>query len=294
MSDLRPAVALIGYAGQRYHGTAWLISEQLAVTAAHCVGDRLRKTLDPRRLALRFLKPTEQTVAVAEVLLDEKRECFDYDVALLKLGSPMAAAQRRPLPLSRFVADDERWTGYGFPEAHPSGYPLSGTVTSTLGNVVVDALQLTLDQGGHGFMEGSSGSPVLVGGCAVGVIRYHPPLHRAATIHATSIADLARIYPQVAALFPPPVDPGDIAMLAKRLEGLEGGLFENILGEIKELLGLLALHPEAPALLTVVSARKGDRRAVIDYLLRYCPTGLRPVEEALRRRGLPLRLESSS
>jgi hypothetical protein len=91
------------------------------------------------------------------------------------------------------------WSGYGFPEVHPTGLGLHGAITMINGNVEdVPAIQLQCEEGGLGRLEGISGSPVCVAGSIVGVIRFGPPGLYQKVQHATSIVDVAKEFPEVA------------------------------------------------------------------------------------------------
>lgn len=202
--SLTQAVAKLSVEGVEspYTGTAWLCSRHHALTAAHCVGDRRARELLTGGITLRF--PWGDVAATVE------RHDFDLDAALLALASepPRAVA---PVPVGTLPTLDPwpqgahalGWHAYGYPSAHQSGLTLTGLISSPDGNVEGSrAVELFCHMGGLGSLEGASGAPVCHDSHAFGLIRYGPPQLRQAVIHATSLKDIARRFPEVAALLP--------------------------------------------------------------------------------------------
>ena len=146
------------------------MAPDLVLTAMHVVADRNAPTLTliPGRIVLTF--PTHSTDAT---VVDD---CWDprADWALLKCATAPPAV--RPIPLSDEVNDGEPWESFGFPDANPrDGLAQVGTVTHAAATFeTVAAHQLYSDQaaGGSGAPEaGASGSPIIVGGAVVGLMR---------------------------------------------------------------------------------------------------------------------------
>lgn len=199
---LTQAVAKIVVEGVEtpYTGTAWLCSSQLALTAAHCVGDRRARELTPGHITLQF--------PGGEVGAAVIRHDFDLDAALLKLTSA-PPPEAKPITVGTLPTLDPwpqgaqalGWHAYGYPSAHQSGLTLTGLISSPHGNVEGNpAVELFCHMGGLGSLDGASGSPVCYGTYAFGLIRFGPTQLAQKVIHATSLKDIAEKFSEVAAL----------------------------------------------------------------------------------------------
>jgi hypothetical protein len=164
------------------------------------LGDRLSRQLFPGGIKLLF--------SWGEVGAKVARYDFDLDAALLAI-TPIAPSKamaisvgalpnKKPWPQG---AQALGWHAYGYPVAHPSGMTLTGIITSPEGSVDGNpAAELFCNQGGQGYLEGSSGSPVCYGDHAFGLIRFGPPLLGQRVIHAVLVEDIAVRFPEVASL----------------------------------------------------------------------------------------------
>lgn len=284
------AIAGLAIAGDRIHGTAWLFCESLALTARHCVidpdcGQPLREPLE-----LRFFHPQPLTLPVARLHLAPQAQCAGFDVALLELAAPTAQPALPSAVLPPFT-QPPRWRGYGFPQAHPTGMPLTGEVQSRHGNLAPwPALQLGLDQGGYGRMKGISGGPVVVRGCAVGVIRYAPPELADATLLATSMADIADIFAPVRARLPQRLADPERRKLQLRIEKLPEVRMFELVDDLKYYLrDIPQLGEDAPNLPALVAGIGGDGDArspaerLLDYFEMRCPNGVKPILDLLAK-----------
>lgn len=197
MADFLPVVGKLSAIETAQHrGTVTLLSPGYALTAAHCVGDRDAKILDPGPYVVSF---PDQTIRVEVVRVD-----FRLDIALLKLQTERHAD---PLPLqalpraAELPAGKLTWSGYGFPRAHAAGLGLHGSITLGNGNVEgAPAIQLLCEEGGFGGLEGVSGGPVCAADSLVGIIRFGPPGLYQKVLHATSLVDAAVLFPEVSEL----------------------------------------------------------------------------------------------
>lgn len=188
-------------------GTAWFVTPDLLLTAAHCIGDPLarRRFSGPIQIKL----PGDRLAAASVV-----REDWDLDAALLRLKRDPAAltdseqwAQTDPPagvpagPLGTPSPSDlasKEWYGWGFPDAHQTGMAVNGEIDTPLGNVQGQpALQLTCKQGGLGHLQGLSGGPVCYGDQIVGMVRFGPPGLAQRVLMATSMKDLAQKFPEI-------------------------------------------------------------------------------------------------
>jgi len=180
-----------------YAGTGWLCSRRYALTAAHCVGNRVTRHILEDLIRLQF--------PWGEVGAKVASYDFDLDAALLAVTDdiPMEATiieigalpNKTPWPQG---TDALGWHSYSYPIAHPTGMTLTGVITSREGNVEGSpAAELLCSQGGEGSLEGSSGAPVCYGNLAFGLVRFGPPLLRQRVIHAVLIESMAQRFPEI-------------------------------------------------------------------------------------------------
>ena len=186
----------------RVVGTAWMISEELALTAAHC----LRQDTTRAEIHLRAGR-WEVEVIDRDV---------DLDAALLRLVPPLQPDLPAPMLLSARpdIHVETGWRALGFPdvflENRPDGFTLDGSVSDfpVSGTVHTDQarawMQLNCNQGGAGgnpnrrtstgapvpLFRGASGSPVQVSACSgrvVGMIRRTDQVLNERTLYATPV-----------------------------------------------------------------------------------------------------------
>lgn len=182
---------------ERHSGTAWMVDNDYALTAFHCVTkDGLKKPF-PEDTEFRLIFDSNLTLsAVVE------QQDAEIDAALLRiLDSPVRTEgklQFNNLPsLSTWAQYRQtnpgqcNWSSYGYPAGQVQGMHIDGMVD--LPEVLFDhttAIQLTCAQGGLGGLEGMSGAAVVNGNYVVGIIRYAPPAFQQKVVHATSIKNI--------------------------------------------------------------------------------------------------------
>jgi hypothetical protein len=190
---------LFGNSRTDYFGTAWLCSRNYALTAAHCVGDRLKRKLRKGSLRLAFDWGEVKTLGV-------KRVDFDIDAALLGVPADEIPGTLSftdfgvlpgtfPLPQG---PDALWWSAFGFPRAHPNGMVINGVIDSTDGGVKVNhAMQLTCEQGGFGALNGISGAAIIHNEVIVGLVRYGPPVLKQKVIYAAPMSVIVNAFPEL-------------------------------------------------------------------------------------------------
>ena len=190
-----------------YSGTAWLCSDEYALTAAHCVGDRANRTVRPGTYRLRFLWGRLE----AEV----ERYDFDIDAALLRITSGKIPERVR-ITLGQLPAlkpwpvgpTGFQWQSWGYPIGNPSGMRIYGSIDDPEGNIIDDpeaeelsaqiAIQLTCEQGGFDALPGVSGSAVSFDkNVIVGLVRWAPRDFKQKVIFATPLKRIVEVFPEM-------------------------------------------------------------------------------------------------
>jgi hypothetical protein len=188
-------------------GTAFAVSDRLALTAFHVVGDRVAGTLTHPDVRLVF---SGGNVAAS---VDPRSDPLD-DVALLRFNGvlPRGCA---PITLSSEVRR-EQWFSRGFPVDDPTA-----TGRTVDGNVVdpdqrqphtgASVIALYCQQAAAGSPQqlmGFSGAPVLIGepASAVGLIRWNPTnpsqpgIAAGGTVYACPVRNVLTRWPELRAL----------------------------------------------------------------------------------------------
>lgn len=148
------------------HGTAFLISEQLLITAEHVVREHIDNPNE--KITVQFPNlPEEEFSTEAELV---KADGF-LDIALLRLSSPIAGAFGLNLVRSR-IPYNEHWETYGFAVgkwnvgARLHGYVQRAQFQNETSMWDMDLVpEQTLEQA-----EGLSGSPVIIDDSVQGVL----------------------------------------------------------------------------------------------------------------------------
>jgi Trypsin-like peptidase domain len=188
-------------AGSEPRGTAFLVSNEHALTAFHCVGDRTTGEVDVADFSLRFDQPSVIDVPVTVDKVDTR-----LDVARLRLqGLPPSGVS--PLPLGAGAGALERYRAFGFSlmSTGVSVHTASGTVTVRTHRREDGApvLGLYSQEAAAGLLlRGLSGGPVLAGSPerVIGVIRWQEPdpadQERAygGTFYATPIGEIPWVH----------------------------------------------------------------------------------------------------
>lgn len=190
-----------------YTGTAWLCSREYALTAAHCVGDRINRVLTPGVFTLSFLD--------FELKAEVKAWNPDIDVALLSIKGgevpDRVQVTLKPLPEDApwpVGTDAVRWQSWGYPKGKAGAMTLWGYIDASESYVTDDAkdrdpkrrqpaIQLTCEQGGYGNLGGISGSAVSNRNVVVGLVRCGPPSFEQRVIYASPLNRIAESFPEV-------------------------------------------------------------------------------------------------
>ena len=195
-------------------GTAWLISNNYALTACHCLHPQCKPTFAPgARFRLEF--DSGQTL---EATLDA---CHGpTDSALLRVLSSTIETTGK-LVFARLPADE--WNDYnrsrsqlGGPQWRSYGYPVAGKRLGperrwqghVIGGVIRDAspelIQLQCQEGGNPAhdifgpaLNGMSGAAVEHDNAIIGIIRSATPMLNQNTVFATPLDEIARALPKV-------------------------------------------------------------------------------------------------
>lgn len=168
-----PAIAKI-LQGTNCLGTAFAISQEYAITAFHCIGNRQTGAITLYEQALQFPKCEPLP---SEYVKDSGSP--DEDFALLRLKAPLPK-NLQPFPLVLQAFDGAPFHAKGYPASvhGPDWVTVSGTIEDPCASLFgVPALQLQCIQAGHGLaLAGLSGAPVLLRkpGAVVGIIRWNP------------------------------------------------------------------------------------------------------------------------
>ena len=148
-------------------GTAWLLREDLIVTALHVVADDTGQWLSDVLPNVQYrLEPKgEEPIRLEPVVADARA-----DIALLRsvnhvTGAPVLTVAAEALP-----SPGAHWDTIGYPEFHPDAFGLGGTVTAIHAGISESTVQLNTREGTSVAWEGISGSPVRIGTEVAGVV----------------------------------------------------------------------------------------------------------------------------
>ncbi len=199
------AVARIGL---RTGGTAFAISDRLALTAFHVVGDRTTGTVMHPDMRLIF-SGGSVTASV------DARSDPVGDAALLHLDEALPSGSV-PVMLTSEVRREERWFSRGFPVDDPTatGLTVDGNVVDPdqrqpqSGTSVIALYCQQAAAGSPQQLIGFSGAPVLIGEptSAVGLIRWnptnpsHPGIATGGTVYACPVRSILARWPELSGL----------------------------------------------------------------------------------------------
>ena len=151
-------------------GTGTLVAKGLVLTALHVVADRKAKPAVPYPGTIRLTFPTHTTEAV----LDDRCFAPAADWALLVCVDPPGV---RPMPLAELDDTEVDFVTYGFPDTQPrDGLVQRGTIenrhATLFGTPAYQLFSLQSAAGTGAPVKGASGSPVIVNGALIGVLRF--------------------------------------------------------------------------------------------------------------------------
>ena len=167
MDNLKSAVALLICGKEQ--GTAFLISNTLALTMTHCVEDAIENGEDIK-LAFKNIPGQDEINIKASIVPYEK----DYPVSVLRLDNEI---QIEPLGIScceDHISQEEKLIAYGYPHVKgDEGYPINIFINDYLSENVVNDGDVTLVIDSKIRIEnfaGMSGSPVVYRNNVIGIL----------------------------------------------------------------------------------------------------------------------------
>jgi len=158
---------------KKHSGTGFLVTDQHILTASHVVKDD--EGLPFKELVVRFYPDHEFHDDSAEVINEAPEIVFEYsslkyDFALLKCSNVPRGAI--PFPVSALCSVYDNFVTPGFAIDNPKGFTIGGKITSLNEPMKLGAPALGLQIKGDGLrLSGHSGSPVIVDGLVVGILR---------------------------------------------------------------------------------------------------------------------------
>jgi predicted ATPase len=210
VNDIKGITARLYKPNQKtYTGTAWLCSDEYAMTAAHCVGDRKTREPMPGVFTLKFSWGSLRAVV--------KRSDFDLDAALLSIEGGDRIPEKVLITLGELPVEDPwpvgdtrfRWQCWGYPIGQPVGMRVSGDIEDPKGSFPEDpesyeegkihtGIQLTCDLGGFDNLKGLSGAPVRYDkNVIVGLVRWGPTPFGQKVIYAAPLNDIVKKFPEL-------------------------------------------------------------------------------------------------
>lgn len=167
MDNLKSAVALLICGKEQ--GTAFLISNTLALTMTHCVEDAIENGEDIK-LAFKNIPGQDEINIKASIVSYEE----DYPVSVLRLDNEI---QIEPLGIScceDHISQEEKLIAYGYPHVKgDEGYPINIFINDYLSENVVNDGDVTLVIDSKIRIEnfaGMSGSPVVYRNNVIGIL----------------------------------------------------------------------------------------------------------------------------
>ena len=167
MDNLKSAVALLICGKEQ--GTAFLISNTLALTMTHCVEDAIENGEDIKLVFKNILGQDEINIKASIVSYEE-----DYPVSVLRLDNEI---QIEPLGIScceDHISQEEKLIAYGYPHVKgDEGYPINIFINDYLSENVVNDGDVTLVIDSKIRIEnfaGMSGSPVVYRNNVIGIL----------------------------------------------------------------------------------------------------------------------------
>jgi predicted ATPase len=204
---------------KEYEGTAWLCSDRYALTAAHCVGDRVRKVLTPGTYRLEFdsslleggaesftleavVKSWNPEIDAALLSITKGKIPYEVQVKLSELPS------LQPWP---FGPGGLLWKSWGYAVANSAGMDIWGYIDARENPIAAApavagqprqvAIQLTCEQGGYDYLKGMSGAAVVYNNSVVGLVRWAPDPLKQRVIYAAPLKRILDSFPEVREIF---------------------------------------------------------------------------------------------
>jgi formylglycine-generating enzyme required for sulfatase activity len=189
-------------------GTAWLVGRNLAVTAAHVVGDQQSRSLYRRKWNLVLYGPNRNK---QEIVVESVRPAWEIDAALLFLRGPLSMPLRRPIMRVLAEPSGNRWKAAGFPSGSVPGrrITLDGEVTDRDDSRPPSrTLQLLCFQEGNPELEkmgidGMSGAAIVVNDAIVGIVTSLEKFAEGRILYGTPIEALANAFEEIDVILNP-------------------------------------------------------------------------------------------
>ena len=213
MYEFSASVARITIEGTQVRGTGFLVADDLVATALHVVADKKTKppTFFSGLIHLDF-RGQKTDALVLDGSWNQAADCV-----LLRCQTPPVCT---PIPLRELRNSDDVYKTHGFPDAQPvDGLTMEGKVREYAAQLTdfyamqsssyQPVLQLFCQECASGDgapVRGLSGAPVMVGGAAVGLMRFalmQRGLTVAGTLYACSAKDIVALCPERLSLRPP-------------------------------------------------------------------------------------------
>jgi SAM-dependent methyltransferase len=198
-----PAVGgLIDVTSGRPCGTVFAVTNRLALTAYHCIGDRNAGVIRHRRLRCRWTQGVSDATVVAG---DPLR-----DIALLRLNRVLPPTLEAFQLATGETSEHTPYTALGVPAEvqGPPVFAVSGEVTFAHSHLSADtpAIQLFCREAETMGLYGLSGAPVLAGNPrrVIGILRWnqpsldHPGRAVGSTVFASPATAALQLWPQLA------------------------------------------------------------------------------------------------
>jgi tetratricopeptide (TPR) repeat protein len=255
-------------------GTAFAVSQQLALTAFHVIGDRIQGKVRDKPLQLRF--PNGCTRGVK---YDDGDGQLDF--ALLALEPPLAE-DFHPIALTDTAHEADGFISRGFPlVAEVNALTIGGTIRNLEATIFdrVPAMQLYSHEAGAELpLGGMSGAPVLVGSgeerAAIGLIRWNPTrqndptLSAGGTLFACPVRAIAERKPELRTAFRLISTPLPAAVL-HNLPFVSNPLFTGREVALERLRGSLQGHGGNQKLTVHGLGGVGKTQLAIQYAYKY-------------------------
>lgn len=224
------AIAEVRHPGTR--GTAFIISDTLALTACHVLEALVKGTAPPSTATVELRFTDHRTEPCRPIAWDEQA-----DWLLLQRLEPAPRPALRLMVLEQGQPD---WRSAGFPEAKPDGLAVGGRVTTwqvAWEDIEVIQLLCTEALAGNLKVKGLSGAPCIVGNAGmvgvVGLLRKSlfedfTEFNAGGTVFACSTQQILRGLQTRGIAAPPPLQPARLPRLSqlqreRTLGGLEQG-----------------------------------------------------------------------
>lgn len=228
---IKVAVARVTTPDSEIQGTAFLVSERLVLTCAHCIAtSRAGADLTPRLEFTEWPEQVKRSFDPGELTL--LRVDRSRDLAVIELPEPIAAGTQ-PLKLASDAMLGDSWQSFAYPEpVGDDGLPMDGTIVDTQGRSHgKPRLTLRCNQAAD-WVRGASGGPIVSGASVVGLLSQQlgarddagsaGPVYQ--TVYGTSCRQIRASFPELAI-----VDTGPFSVLDCGVAAAQGDYLREFL-----------------------------------------------------------------